>query len=157
MVTSDLLLRTYGDPSVNTIEWERLNMERWVIPSAIRSAVPELPGKIYMHKAFVPVVERWLTALVVGHVAHEIDTFDGCWNIRTIRGGKAMSIHSWGMAIDFNASQNPLGLTTRQAHERGLTPFSARFFSISRQFVDCGIDWPRRPDGMHFQIKARDL
>jgi len=157
MVTGDMLGALYGDPSKNTNAWAEVNMHVWRIPDAIRKRIPELPGRIYMHKDFSPIVESWLAGLIVAHVADEINTFDGCWNVRPMRGLKQLSIHSWGMAIDFNAAHNPLGMTTKQAHLKGLTPFTQKFFDVSRNYVDCGIDWPRRPDGMHFQIKVKDL
>lgn len=40
----------------------------------------------------------------------ELKTFDGCFNIRMVRGEtRLLSAHSWGLAIDLNASINPMG------------------------------------------------
>jgi hypothetical protein len=54
-----------------------------------------------------------------------------------------LSTHSWGMAIDLNASWNKLGAIP----------------TLSREFVNCfkkeGFKWGgefSRKDGMHFQI-----
>jgi hypothetical protein len=37
-----------------------------------------------------------------------LDRFFGSLNVRPMRGGKAMSMHSWGIAIDFDANRNQL-------------------------------------------------
>lgn len=38
-----------------------------------------------------------------------IHSFDGCYNKRKKRGGSAWSVHSWGIAVDINARENPMG------------------------------------------------
>lgn len=129
----------------------------WRVPALISLAIPELPTRIYTHKLFAPVLDRWFTSLVENGLSTEINTFDGCWNVRNKRGMKSLSIHAWGMAVDLNASHNPLGLTPTQCKARGLTPFSQQFINVSRQFVDCGADWKGRPDGMHFQVNLGTL
>lgn len=37
-----------------------------------------------------------------------IDLFGGCLNVRKMRGGSRWSMHSWGIAIDFDPARNPL-------------------------------------------------
>lgn len=37
-----------------------------------------------------------------------IDLFGGCLNVRKMRGGSAWSMHSWGIAIDFDPARNQL-------------------------------------------------
>lgn len=153
MVDSSKLIKVYGDPSVNTIDWERKNMLLWKLPPLIHLAIPCMPSRIYMHNKFIPVVQAWLTELVKEGLSGEIITYDGCWNVRKKRGLSSLSIHAFGMAIDLNASHNPLGLTAAQCSAKGLKPFTPAFIECSRKFVDCGADWTTRPDGMHFQIK----
>jgi hypothetical protein len=72
----------------------------------------------------------------------ELKTFDGCYNPRLVRGGSSPSYHSWGIAIDLNAKENPLNAKP----------------VLSKEFVRCweeagwvwGGNWSR-PDGQHFQ------
>jgi hypothetical protein len=37
-----------------------------------------------------------------------LDLFGGCLNVRKMRGGSAWSMHSWGIAIDFDPERNQL-------------------------------------------------
>ena len=153
MVKSSELIKTFGDPSVNTLTWERNNMIVFQIPSYILVHVDCLPTKIYCHKKFKDVLNNWFMALIKERLHDEIRTYDGCWNVRKKRGLSTLSIHAFGMAIDLNASHNPLGLTRQQCINKGLKPFTQKFIDVSSEFVDCGAKWVSRPDGMHFQIK----
>ena len=62
-----------------------------------------------VHDSALRVFERLL-----GHYGeHEIrrlhlDLFGGCLNVRRMRGGGAWSMHSWGIAIDFDPAGNQL-------------------------------------------------
>jgi hypothetical protein len=61
-------------------------------------------------------------------------------------------MHTWGIAVDLNPTQNPLGLTRTQAIHRGLKPFSELFQQTARDCgLICGYDFGRC-DGMHFEM-----
>jgi hypothetical protein len=156
LISSSELIQAYGDPRINTSAWERQNMRYYRVPGFIKEKNPFLPNIIYMHREFIDVVDVWLTALTFGDLIKEIKTYDGCWNVRNKRGQSTLSIHAFGMAIDFNATHNPFKTTREQAIERGLKPFSKEFIKVSRSYMDCGADWRTTPDGMHFQIKRID-
>jgi hypothetical protein len=153
MVTSAQLIKKYGDPTVNQAVWEARNMTLYNVPLPIEKRNPSMPQRIYCHRDFAPILHVWFTAMAETSLINEINTWDGCFNIRKKRGGSSLSLHSFGMAVDFNASHNPLGLTSQQCREKGLTPFSTMFIELARKYVDCGADWKTRPDGMHFQVK----
>lgn len=92
-----------------------------------------------LKKAFRLICERGL--------AGELKTFDGCFNIRRMKGGNSWSVHSWGLALDFNAATNPF--------TRGplITDFSPEFVMC---FAESGFEWGGLwrsiKDAMHFQL-----
>lgn len=87
-------------------------------------------------------------------VLKEIKTWDGCFNVRYQRGSRTvLSMHSFGIAIDINATHNPLGLTREQCIKKGLIPFSEKFITISERWLTCGFKFKSRPDGMHFELR----
>lgn len=86
-------------------------------------------------------------ALASKELNHELKTFDGCWVIRMMKGAPNLSsMHSWGLAVDFNAAQNPFG---------GKPTWSDGFIHC---FLDNGFEWggvwqpASLRDGMHFQL-----
>lgn len=121
---------------------------------------PELPfKKMYVNKDLVLPLKLAFSKLKENNLLHEIKSFGGCWNVRYIRGYEKqgiLSIHSWGMAVDFNVSDNPLGMTYDDAIKAGLKPFSKEFQQVWREcgWV-AGIDF-KRGDGMHFEY-TKDL
>lgn len=75
----------------------------------------------------------------------ELATFDGAFNVRWVRGVPgAFSLHSWGVAIDFNAAQNPLGSPGVWTKEF-IDIFKAAGFTYGGEFS-------KRPDPMHYQL-----
>jgi hypothetical protein len=99
--------------------------------------------RIYGHILLAGPLRKAFRFLVDRGLADELKTFDGCFNIRRMKGSGSMSVHSWGLAVDFNAAENPFG---------GPVNFSDEFIQC---FADAGLEagalW-RRPDGMHFQL-----
>jgi hypothetical protein len=135
MVTSAQALKKYGAPE------KELHMTLWEIPAHLW--VDTLPKKIYCNKDLVkPLLSAICELHATGHIK-EFKTWDGCFNIRKKRGLTSSSLHSWGIAIDVNASTNALGANP----------------TLSSGFVKCftnnGFEWGgtwRRKDGMHFQL-----
>ena len=115
----------------------------------INTATGKQLEHIYCNKDFVEPFVNWCGEMERRGVLQEIKTFDGCFYIRPVRGlpGR-QSVHSYGMAIDFNAKENPLG---------GPVAFSDEFIQCARDvgFI-CGADFQRK-DGMHFQYAERWL
>ena len=87
-----------------------------------------------------------LTNLKDRGFSSELKTFDGCLNIRPVRGYTGrLSTHCYGLAIDLNAKENPLG---------GPIALSGGFINC---FIDAGFKWGggfARVDAMHFQYAA---
>lgn len=99
--------------------------------------------KIYGHEAMEAPLREAFHNIVDRGFADQLKTYDGCFNIRAMKGGSHYSVHSWGLAVDFNAAQNPFG---------GPVRFTKAFI---RCFADAsfepGAAW-HTPDGMHFQL-----
>lgn len=140
MVTSRDCINKYGIPDIHM---ERKHMQLWDIPDDINEAIPELPNRIYCNKDLVKPLEQAFRNIIDRDRACEVETWDGCFNIRRKRGRKSWSLHSWAIAIDINAARNGLGKEPEMHHE------------LVSCFTDAGFDWGgtwTRPDGMHFQL-----
>lgn len=99
---------------------------------------------IAINKDMWTPLDNALKALIKAGCAHELKTFDGCLNIRPVRGTTSSpSTHSYGLALDLNADENQLG--------NAATTFSQAFIKC---FTDEGFDWGgnfrHRKDPMHF-------
>lgn len=98
--------------------------------------------RVYMNRLmWGPFLEALRNAQDSG-VLHELKTLDGCLNVRSVRGGEGFSWHSYALAIDLNAAENPLG---------GPVAFSEKLIQC---FTDAGFlagAHFKRLDGMHFQ------
>ncbi len=98
---------------------------------------------IYVNRDLVPMLNAALSNLQRAGLLVELHTYDGCWVIRATRGRLHLSAHSWGIAIDINASSNRLGQNPT---------LSAGFVAA---FTRAGFTWGgnfTRRDGMHFSL-----
>lgn len=138
MVTGSQALSKYGEPSASN-----KCMTLWDVPTELEIGV--IPKRIYCNKDLVAPLEKAFRNLIGTGCVKELKTWDGCFNIRPIRGGTSPSLHSWGLAVDVNAFENGLNQTPK----------------LSAQFVECftkaGFTWGgtfTRLDGMHFQLAS---
>lgn len=150
MTQQEKLIAKYGNPFLDTKVFEARNMTLWDVPLIINTHIPALPNRIYCNKDLVKPLHETFKELITTDLYKEIKTWDGCYNVRMIRGSKTvMSVHAFGLAVDLNAAHNPLGLSKQQCRERGLRPFSDAFDMVwYGQGWNLGIDF-RRADGMH--------
>lgn len=99
--------------------------------------------RIYGHELLIGPLKKAFGLLCDRGPVSELRTFDGCFNIRRMTSGKSYSVHSWGLAVDFNAADNPYG---------GEVNFSDEFIMC---FAEAGFEsgalWST-PDGMHAQL-----
>ena len=152
MVTPSQCLAKYGPPEKES------NMVLWDVPAELEIGV--IPKRLYCNKDIVEPLKKAFENLIRTDCSRELKTFDGCFNLRAIRGYekqylnflkkgmvaealKLVSIHSWGIAIDVNAFENGLNQTPKLS------------VGFVRCFTDAGFDWGgtwKRKDGMHFQL-----
>ncbi|MFB3881112.1 MAG: M15 family metallopeptidase [Armatimonadota bacterium] len=100
-------------------------------------------GRIRCHRRVSGQLLSALRELKDGGLTSLIDTFDGAWVARLVRGGNTPSPHCWGHALDLNASEFPLGSDKQQ--DPRLVPLMARYG------FECGQVWQHRKDPMHFE------
>lgn len=96
----------------------------------------------YCNKLLVINFGNVYRAIVAAGLEKELHTFDGCFNIRNIRGKESLSTHSWGIAVDHNAALNPLG--AKSVMHPGIVK------CFEGQGFEHGGNW-KRPDGQHMQ------
>ncbi|HEX2148550.1 MAG TPA: M15 family metallopeptidase [Actinomycetota bacterium] len=91
-----------------------------------------------IREAFQEVVEQELSSLVRRR------DFGGCFSPRFLNSdpNSGISHHSWGIAIDFNVSQNPYGVEPKM-DMRLVELLESRGFTWGGRWVE--------PDGMHFE------
>lgn len=73
----------------------------------------EIISSIRCHELVADSVERVLRRVHSAYSPESItscglDLFGGCFNYRRKRGGSSLSMHSWGIAIDFDPARNQL-------------------------------------------------
>ena len=136
MVTSNECLKKWGHPVIQAdylILWE---------PPTKKGKIPK---RVYCNQLMVQPLSIAFANLVNSGYWKELQTWDGCFNIRPMVGGSGnYSLHSWGIAVDVNAQTNGYG------QKPTLSP------GFVKCFTDAGFDWGgnfQRPDGMHFQLK----
>ncbi|MCF0075769.1 M15 family metallopeptidase [Dyadobacter sp. CY261] len=144
MKTQAQLIAKFGDPYKNRLTFERMWMMVWEVPDDIREAIPAIPKRIYLNRIILIPLKTTLRKLISTGLHEEIETWDGCFNIRPKRGSSGISTHSWGIAVDLNAALNPF---------RGKVTWSDEFVQVWRDIGwICGADWSAASkDGMHFQ------
>lgn len=97
---------------------------------------------VVSHICMVPALHD-----VFGTCAELIKDYGGCYNYRAVRGGSHLSLHSWGIAIDLNVEDNPLGLTHPKQPDKLIQTFNRHGFFWGGNYV-------HRKDPMHFQRTA---
>jgi hypothetical protein len=118
----------------------------WVARNITRVQLPGMPATS-CHKAMVPQLMAAVDELIARDLYSHLDPsqFAGCFVARHIdwRPDRPLSMHAWGLAIDFNTRDNWLGAQPKM---------DPRVVQVFKNWgFDWGGDW-RRPDGMHFEL-----
>lgn len=160
----------YGPIDFSTCHWA--NQSYWIqmleIPAGslpnckvLNSEMPliHIACNIDIH---IPLLAAIKSLNEIG-MADKILTFDGCFNIRMVRGSNsAFSAHSYGLAIDLNAAMNKLGQTQSEFKvisevDQTMAKIDGCFYDypeIVKCFTDEGFDFGGefhdRKDPMHW-------
>lgn len=148
------MIAHYGDPSKDNITFEHKWMMLLNLPADITAVIKNLPARLYVNKELaLPLVDT-LRELIKRGLHTEIKKWDGSFCIRCQRGSNMPSVHSFAMAIDINAHDNPFGHTLEEDKSAGLVPFTPEFIQCFRDMGWIpGIDFGRgREDAMHFEF-----
>jgi len=123
--------------------------QAWVRRNIVWAKVPIFRGSVLCHRLMIDQLRGALTEVQQKGLADLIDPsqYGGCWVPRHIdfNPAKPLSMHAWGLAVDFNVSTNQLGAVPQ------LDPRIVDIFE--RWGFAWGGRW-KRPDGMHFELSA---
>ncbi len=90
------------------------------------------------------VLQASLDAIVAANLQNELKTFDGCQNVRCVRGRpNDISAHAWGLAIDINVFTNPMSSVLHT----DMSPAFVRCFKSNE--ARWGGDFLNRKDPQH--------
>jgi hypothetical protein len=143
-ITASQALRHYGPP-----EKERF-MVLWDVPSELE--IGSIPKKIYCNRDMVIPLQVAFRNMIERGCVKELRDWAGCFNIRRKRGGISSSLHSWGLAVDMNPTDNQMGYSRERLRKMGRRPFSDEFVQC---WKDAGFNWGgdwRIPDCMHMEL-----
>ena len=144
-------LRLFGNPSSNG--WQSKNTVR--VPVPWRMSMGDIPIKsIQINKVAADSLARVIAKIWdrCGQTQSAIhaagcDCFSGSFAVRPIRGSTAPSMHSYALAIDFNAPANPLGAPESKTLFK---PSSLVVKAFAEEKWIWGGNWVSRRDAMHF-------
>ena len=102
----------------------------------------------WCNKPLIPIFQKIYGPIADEGLASKLYSFDGCHNVRYIRGGTELSMHSWGIAVDHNAKTNRIGI------EGDMDPDVVKIFE-NEEFTWGGRF--KRKDPMHFEFTKEGL
>lgn len=112
-------------------------------------------NRFQAHKEFKPVLQDILKDTLEHYGLDKIkelglNEFGGCLNIRKMRGGSLLSVHSWGLALDLDPLNNQLKWGKDKA--RFAKPEYDRFWKIVERHGCYSLGRIKNYDWMHFQL-----
>jgi hypothetical protein len=145
-------LGLFGNPM--TPSWGAEHLVHVTPPYAIQMGGVHV-ASIAINKIAADSLTRVLAKIAEGchHNPAEIaaghcDCFSGSYAARTKRGSSSISMHAYGLAIDWDAPHNPLGAP---AGKTFFTPDSLLVRAFQEEGWEWGGNWHSRRDAMHVQ------
>ena len=135
------IIATFGDP--RRADFERSHIVSFTLPyPLLYGSQPVRRGRC--HRLLVDNFTAALAGIQTAGLESELKHYSGIYAFRPIRGASSLSTHSWGIAIDAEATKYPL---------RSLRRFPETIIAIWRQYgFFYGGDFEARKDPMHFQF-----
>ena len=111
-------------------------------------------NKFSCHELVKEPFERIFAAALAHYGIEALDKmgitkFGGCLNVRAMRGGSSMSLHSWGIAVDLDPARNQFRWTAAQA--KFDEPEYEAWWQIVESEGMVSLGRERNFDWMHFQ------
>lgn len=146
VMTQSAIKARFGEFGAVPIGGRDLRLDSdWILNRTANVSLP-LVGSARCHKDVIPLLREALTEIAERDLGGLIDPgdFGGCFAPRFLNSNphSGISHHSWGIAIDFNVSEN------RYGEDPTMDP------RIVEIFEERGFAWGGRwhvPDGMHFE------
>lgn len=142
-----------GDDSAITIDptWAAAHLVPVDVPQ-LRDVPGAHGGRVTFHRDAADRLKSFFAAVEAAGLLARVNTFDGSFAPRRIRGRTGVSRHAYAVAFDLNASTNPLGGPPAPLGQPGclleLVPLAeAHGFAW-------GGNYKGRTDPMHFEVSA---
>lgn len=140
---TDDLIKLFGEPWIEG--WRKSYLTQCEVPEKLRHVQGWQKGYFWCHRLAEPFFFKALIKIADKEdLCKYLKTFDGCYCVRKKRGNSNQwSVHSWAIAYDLNADENPMG------HEGNMPE------DIARIHEELGFVWGGRwqtKDKMHFQL-----
>lgn len=142
--TSKGVRKFYGDPGdgLTTISVKGM--------AYIGSGTPQPISTIRCHEKVADSLQKILAEIAASEHAWILKEYAGCYNHRNMRGSDKLSMHSWGIAVDFWPREN--GFTTPWPVVADM-PFEVMEIFARHGWSAGGAFWGR--DAMHFEAIKR--
>jgi hypothetical protein len=140
--------------------WYKVN-EKYLSKNCTQISFPTVSGdkKIMVHKDLAALIKPALSEIKSSGLYKYILSCDGGMAVRNVTCGSRFSNHSWGTAIDMNASVYPYGtkfgtdgVYSGKTKLRSFTAFDTGFLQVAQIFKKYGMTWLSNNDPMHISI-----
>lgn len=153
MLTEKQIIAKYGKP--NKTGKGYLTTINLPYPMFLNWSTSERINSMQCHKLIADRLLAVFTGILSDYGIEEIkrlqlDDFGGCFNYRLMRGGTALSRHSWGIAIDLDPDRNLLKETSKTA--RFARPEYKAMIDIFYKHGFKSLGREENRDWMHFEI-----